>query len=86
VRLNPVNLLGLVMLALALLCAWTARGDLARGETRWFGWARLAAPVSRRDAPFRYWSAVGLNIAIVLLFTLVGVFALRAGLFRFVRP
>ena len=81
-RLNPVNLLGLAMLLLALLCAWRARLDLAAGETRWFGWARLAAPASRRDTPARYWVAMILNILLVLLFALVGAFAMRAGLFR----
>jgi hypothetical protein len=81
-RFNPVNLLGLALLLLALLCAWRTRLDLAAGETRWFGWSRLASPVSRRDSPARYWLAMALNIAILLLFTLVGAFAMRAGLFR----
>ena len=81
-RLNPVNLLGLVLLLLALLGAWISRRDLARGETRWLGWARLAQPASRRDAPLRYWTAMGLNILLVILFALVGAFAMRAGLFR----
>ena len=82
-RFNPVNLLGIAMLVLALICAWRARLDLAAGETRWFGWSRLASPASRRDTPGRYWLAMILNIAILLLFALVGAFAMRAGLFRF---
>jgi hypothetical protein len=82
VKFNPVNLLGTALLVLALICAWRARLDLAAGETRWFGWARLAQPASRRDSPLRYWCAMALNIGILLLFTLVGAFAMRAGLFR----
>ena len=81
-RFNPVNLLGLAMLALALLCAWVARRDLDAGETKWFGWARLATPASRRDTPVRYWCAMILNIVVLLLFALVGAFAMRAGLYR----
>jgi len=81
-RFNPVNFLGIALLVLALICAWRARLDLAAGETRWFGWARLAKPASRREAPLRYWGAMALNIGILLLFTLVGAFAMRAGLFR----
>ena len=80
--LNPVRLLGITMLVLALLCAWVARRDLDAGETKWFGWARLATLASRRDTPVRYWCAMILNIAIVLLFALVGAFAMRAGLYR----
>jgi len=83
---NPVRLLGFAMLALAFCCAWRARLDLNAGETRWFGWARLAIPASRRDTPVRFWAAMTLNIAVLLLFTLVGAFALRAGLFRLGRP
>ena len=74
------------MLVLALLCAWRARLDLAAGETQWFAWARLAAPVTRREQPVRYWLAMIANIAVILLFTLVGAFALRAGFFRLGRP
>jgi ABC-type uncharacterized transport system permease subunit len=82
VRFNPVNLVGLAFLILALICAWVARSDLARGETKWFGWSRLAAPASRRNTPIRYWAAMLLNILFVLLFALAGAFAMRAGLFR----
>ena len=82
-RLNPVNLVATAMLVLALLCAWTARVDLARGETKWFAWARLVAPINRRDAPVRYWGAMIANIGVVLLFALVGAFAMRAGILRF---
>jgi hypothetical protein len=81
-RFNPINLLGAALLGLALICAWVARRDLDRGETRWFGWSRLATPASRRDTPLRYWFAMFLNILVVLLFTLVGAFAMRAGLFH----
>ena len=81
-RLNPVNLVATALLVLALLCAWTARGDLARGETKWFAWARLAAPVTRRETPVRYWLAMIANIAVLLLFALVGAFAMRAGILR----
>lgn len=84
-RFNPVNLLGLALLLLALLGAWIARRDLARGETRWLGWARLVTPASRQATPARYWFAMFLNILIVVLFALVGAFAMRAGLFRFGR-
>lgn len=81
-RFNPINLLGLALLVLAFLGAWRTRLDLAAGETRWFGWSRLASPASRRDTPLRYWFAMFLNIVLVLLFALVGTFAMRAGLFR----
>ena len=73
------------MLVLALLCAWRARLDLNRGETNWLAWSRLARPASQRETPLRYWFAMVLNIAIVILFTLVGAFAMRAGLYRFGR-
>jgi hypothetical protein len=82
VRFNPVNVLGAALLLLAFFGAWRARLDLAAGETRWFGWARIVTPASRRDTPLRYWCAMVLNILLVLLFTLVGAFAMRAGLFR----
>lgn len=82
-RLNLVNLVGLAMLGLALLCAWTARRNLESGTTQWFAWARLAEPVTRRDQPFRYWTAMAANIGVLLLFMLVGAFALRAGILRF---
>jgi hypothetical protein len=82
-RLNPVNFVGLAMLGLALICAWTARRNLASGSTRWFAWARLAEPVNRRDNPARYWLAMAANIGVLLLFMLVGAFALRAGIMRF---
>ena len=81
-RFNPVSLLGTALLLLALLCAWRARLDLTAGETKWFGWSRLAKPASRRDTPARYWLAMLLNIGVLLLFALVGAFAMRAGLFR----
>lgn len=84
-RLNPINLVAAAMLLLALFCAWCARRDLESGSTRWFAWARLAAPITRRDSPGRYWLAMIANIAVVILFMLVGAFALRAGLLRFVR-
>lgn len=82
-RLNPVNLVGLAMLGLALICAWTARRNLASGSTPWFGWARLAEPVTRQANPVRYWLAMAANIGVLLLFMLVGAFALRAGILRF---
>lgn len=82
-RLNPVSLVAYALLLLALLCAWTARGDLARGETKWFAWARLATPVTRRETPARYWLAMIANIGVLLLFALVGAFAMRAGILRF---
>ncbi len=81
-RLNPVNLLGLALLVLALLCAWSARRDLARGETQWFAFGRLVSPASRRATPVRYWLAMLANIFVVLLFALAGAFAMRAGLLR----
>ena len=81
-RFNPVNLVATALLVLALLCAWRARLDFAAGETKWFAWARLAAPVSRRDAPVRYWLAMAANIGVLLLFALVGAFAMRAGILR----
>ena len=81
-RLNPVSLVATALLVLALLCAWTARVDLARGETKWFAWARLAAPVTRRETPVRYWLAMIAKIAVLLLFALVGAFAMRAGILR----
>lgn len=84
-RFNPISLLGLFLLLLALLGSWIARRDLARGETRWLGWSRLVTPASRFGTPGRYWFAMALNILLVLLATLVGVFALRAGIFRFGR-
>src|SRR5262245_17285817 len=84
-RFNPVNLLGLAFLILALICAWVARRDLARGETKWFGWSRLAAPASRHATPVRYWAAMAFNILFVLLFAIAGAVAMRAGLFRFGR-
>jgi hypothetical protein len=82
VRINPVNLVALALLLLALFCAWCARRDLESGSTRWFAWARLANPVTRRDTPGRYWLAMIANIAVLLLFMLVGAFAMRAGLLR----
>ncbi|MSU23248.1 MAG: hypothetical protein EXS32_05420 [Opitutus sp.] len=81
-RFNPVNLLGVALLVLALLGAWRTRLDLAAGETRWFGWSRLGVPASRRGTPLRYWCAMLLNIVLVLLFALVGAFAMRAGILR----
>ncbi len=81
-RFNPVNLVATAMLLLALLCAWSARRDLASGSTKWFAWARLATPVSRRETPVRYWLAMIANITVLLLFMLVGAFALRAGFLR----
>ena len=83
-RFNPLNLLATALLVLALLCAWVARCDLERGETKWFAFARLATPVSRQTSPFRYWLAMLANIFVVLLFALVGAIAMRAGLLRFV--
>jgi uncharacterized membrane protein YhaH (DUF805 family) len=71
------------MLVLALICAWVARRDLDSGTTKWFAWARLATPVTRAEKPVRYWLAMGANIGVLLLFTLVGVFAMRAGALRF---
>lgn len=82
-RFNPVNLVGLAMLGLAFLCAWTARRNLESGSTQWFAWARLAAPVTRRENPVRFWLAMAANLGVLLLFLLVGAFALRAGLLRF---
>jgi len=82
VRFNPVNLVAAALLLLALFCAWCARRDLENGSTRWFGWARLATPVTRRETPARYWLAMTANIAVLLLFMLVGAFAMRAGMFR----
>jgi len=82
VRFNPVSLVAYTLLGVALLCAWTARGDLASGETKWFAWARLASPVTRRDSPARYWLAMIANIGVLLLFAVVGVFAMRAGFLR----
>ena len=79
-RFNPVNLVAAALLLLALLCAWCARLDLARGETKWFAWSRLAAPVTRRESPVRYWLAMAANIGVLLLFALVGAFAMRAGI------
>lgn len=84
-RINPVSLVALALLLLALLCAWFARRDLDRGTTRWFAWARLAHPISRRDTPGRYWLAMIANIGVLLLFMLVGAFAMRAGFLRFAR-
>lgn len=81
-RFNFVNLVATAMLILALLCAWTARVDLATGSTKWFAWARLATPLHRRDTPVRYWCAMIANITILLLFMLVGAFAMRAGFLR----
>jgi hypothetical protein len=81
-RLNPVNLVATAMLVLALICAWVARRDLAAGTTKWFAWARLAKPVARAEKPVRYWLAMGANIGVLLLFALVGVFAMRAGALR----
>ena len=81
-RFNPVNLVATALLLLALLCAWAARRDLSSGSTKWFGWARLANPVSRRETPVRYWLAMIANIGVLLLFALVGAFAMRAGILR----
>jgi hypothetical protein len=83
VRLNPVSLIAYALLLLAFLCAWAARRDLESGTTKWFAWARLAAPIDRRVAPVRYWIAMVANIGVVLLFALVGAFAMRAGILRF---
>jgi hypothetical protein len=81
-KFNPVSILGFFLLLLALLGSWLARRDLARGETRWLVWARMVAPIARHDKPARYWGAMALNILLVFLAMLVGVFALRAGFFR----
>lgn len=81
-RFNPVSLLSAVFLGLALFSAWLARRDLESGTTRWCGWSRLATPLSYRDSPVRYWLAMAANIAVVILFAFVGVFAMRAGFFR----
>jgi hypothetical protein len=83
VRFNPVSLIAYALLGLALLGAWAARRDLANGSTHWFAGARLAAPIRRRDTPLRYWTAMVANIGVVLLFALVGAFAMRAGILRF---
>jgi len=85
-RFNPVSLVSTAMLVLTLFCAWSTRRDLSTGTTRWFGWARLAKPVTRDESPVRYWLAMIANIAVVLLFALAGAFAMRAGLFRPGRP
>jgi hypothetical protein len=81
-RLNPVSLIATAMLVLALICAWVARRDLESGKTKWFGWARLASPVTRAEQPARYWLAMTANIGVLLLFMLVGAFAMRAGALR----
>ena len=81
-RFSPVKLLGIALLVMALICAWRARLDLARGETKWIGWARLAAPASRRDTPLRYWWAMFLNVLVLLMFAVVGAFAMRSGVIR----
>jgi hypothetical protein len=81
-RLNPVNLIATAMLVLALICAWVARRDLSNGSTKWFAWARLATPVTRAGNPARYWLAMIANITVLLLFMLVGAFAMRAGALR----
>jgi hypothetical protein len=85
VRFTPVKLVAIAMLLLALLCAWSARRDLSNGSTKWFAWARLASPITRSETPVRYWLAMIANIAVLLLFMLVGAFALRAGFVRFGR-
>lgn len=82
-RLNPVSLVAYALLLLALLCAWAARRDLTSGSTQWFAWARLANPITREATPLRYWTAMVANIGVVLLFALVGAFAMRAGILRF---
>ncbi len=85
-RFNPVSFVSVAFFLLALLCAWFTRRDLESGTTRWCAWSRLAAPLSRWDSPLRYWLAMAANIAVVILFTLVGVFAMRVGLLRLIRP
>ena len=76
---NPLSLLGLVFLLLALFGAVRVRRDLARSETRFeralFGQGK---PIHRAQMPLRFWCAVALNTIIVLLFALAAAAVFRA--------
>lgn len=73
-----LSLLGLGFLALALWRAVRVRRDLASGQTRWdpalFG---RSAPIVYVQTPLKFWCAIAVNTAIVLLFTLVAAVAFR---------
>lgn len=79
-----LSLLGLGFILLALWRAVRVRRDLARGETRWeralLIWAS-PQPISRRDAPGRFWCAIAVNVVIVVLLTLVAAATFRVSAF-----
>jgi predicted signal transduction protein with EAL and GGDEF domain len=74
-----LSLVGLGFLLLAFWRAIRVRRDLATGETRWetalFG---RGDPISYHRSPLRFWCAIAVNVAIVLLFGLVAAAAFRA--------
>ncbi len=85
-RGNFLSLFGLGFLALAVWGALRVRRDLASSVTHWeralFG---RGAPISRWDSPLRFWCAIAVNTAIVLLFALVGAVAFRATTLQWIR-
>lgn len=78
-RGGVLSLLGLGFLVLALWRAVRVRRDLATGQTCWdpalFG---RGTPILYVESPLRFWCAIAVNTAIVLLFTLVAAVAFRA--------
>ncbi len=78
-EINWASLIGLGFFALAIWRALRVRRDLAASETRWeralFG---ERAPIQRDRNPVRFWCAIAVNTAIVLLLTLVAAAAFRA--------
>ena len=86
-RFNPISLVSLGFFLLAVFGALRVRRDLATMQT---GWGRAlyqkpSSPIMRETSPVRYWLAIAFNTFFVLLFTLAGTVALRAGLWRFPR-
>lgn len=85
-RVNVLSLLGLGFLLLAIFGALRVRRDLAASETHWeralFG---RGVPISRWQSPVRFWCAIAVNTAIVLLFALVASVAFRVTALRWIR-
>jgi hypothetical protein len=85
-RINFLSLLGIGFFVLSLFSAWRVRRDLASTQTRFEpALFRSRTPISRETSPVRYWLAIALNTALVLMFALVAVFAFRATALRIVR-
>ncbi len=85
-RFSPFTLLGLAFFLLAFFGGLRVRRELEAGVARWLSSLfRRSAPIHRAATPLRYWFAVMVNTAFVLLFALAAAFALRVGFLRFAR-